>query len=126
MKLRTLFILYAVIAFVLALGFLLGPTVMLKFFGFTQQKTETLFAQLLGAALVGFAALAWFERDSADLRSNPGPTIAMIIFGAIGFIVTLLALLSQVTRSGTAWILLLLFVLSAVGFGYFQFVGPRE
>ncbi len=126
MKLRTLFILYAAIAVLLALGFLLGPAVLLKFFGFTQGKTETLFAQILGAALVGFAALAWFERDAADLRANPGPTVAMIIFGAIGFVVTLLALLSQVTRLGTAWILVLLFLLSAIAFAYFQFVGPRE
>ncbi len=126
MKLRTLSILYAAIAVLLALGFLLGPAVLLKFFGFTQGKTETLFAQILGGALVGFATLAWFARDSVDLRANPGPTVAMIVFGAIGFVVTLLALLSQVTRSGTAWILLLLFLLSAIGFAYFQFVGPRE
>lgn len=126
MRLRTLFILYAAVAILLALGFLLGPAVILKFFGFTQGKTETLFAQILGAALVSFAALAWFARDSADLRANPGPTVALIIFGAIAFVVTLLALLSQVTRLGTAWILVLLFLLSAVGFAYFQFVGPRE
>lgn len=126
MKLRTLFILYAAIAVLLALGFLLGPAVLLKFFGFTQGKTETLFAQILGAALVGFATVAWFARDTADLRANPGQTMAIIIFGAIGFVVTLLALLSQVTRVGTAWILVLLFLLSAIAFAYFQFVGPRE
>ncbi len=126
MKLRTLFLLDAAISIVLALGFLLGPAIVLKFFGFTQGKTEVLLAQIIGAALVAFAALAWFARDSMDLRATPGPTIALIIFGAIGFVVTLLALLSQVTRAGTAWILVLLFLLSAVGYAYFHFVGPRE
>ncbi len=126
MKLRTVFILDAAISILLALGFLLGPATLLKFFGFTQGKTEMLLAQIIGAALVAFAALAWFARDSVDLRATPGPTAALIIFGAIGFVVTLLALLSQVTRAGAAWILVILFLVSAVAFAYFQFVGPRE
>ncbi len=126
MKLRTLFILDAAISLLLALGFLLGPATLLKFFGFTQGKTEMLLAQVIGAALVAFAALAWFARDSADLHTMPGPSVALIIFGAIGFVVTLLALLSQVTRAGAAWILVILFLVSAVAFAYFQFVGPRE
>jgi hypothetical protein len=126
MKLRTLFVLDAAISLLLALGFLLGPATMLKFFGLTQGKTEVLLAQVVGAALVGFAALAWFSRDAVDLHAAPGPTVALIIFGAIGFVVTLLALLSQVTRAGAAWILVILFLASAAGFAYFQFVGPRE
>ena len=126
MKLRTLFVLVAAISVLLALGFLLGPATLLKFFGFTTGKTETLFAQIFGAALVGFAALAWFSRDAVDLHTVPGPTVALIVFGAIGFVVTLLALLAQVTRSGSAWILVVLFLIFAVGFAYFQFVGPRE
>lgn len=126
MKLRTLFMLDAAISVLLALGFLLGPATLLKFFGFTQGKTEMLLAQVVGAALVGFAALAWLARDATDLHASPGPTVALIIFGAIGFVVTLLALLSQVTRAGAAWILVVLFLVSAIAFAYFQFVGPRE
>ncbi len=126
MKLRTVSILDAAISLLLALGFLLGPATLLKFFGFTQGKTEVLLAQIIGAALVAFAALAWFARDSMDLKATPGPTVALIIFGAIGFVVTLLALLSQVTRAGAAWILVILFLVSAVAFAYYQFVGPRE
>ncbi len=126
MKLRTLYLIVGAIAILLALGFLLGPATLLKFFGFTQGKTEMLFAQIFGAALVGFAALAWFSRDVADVRTSPGPSITFIIFGAIGFVVALLAMLSQVTRAGAAWILVVLFLLCAIAFAYFQFVGPRE
>ncbi len=126
MKLRTVFLITAVISILLALGFLLGPATVLKFFGFTTGKTETLFAQIFGAMLVSLAALAWFSRDTADVRTSPGPTATFILFGAVSFVVALLALLSQVTRAGTAWILVILFLLCAVAFAYFQFVGPRE
>lgn len=126
MKLRTICIVDAAISILLALGFLLGPATLLKFFGLTQGKTELLLAQVIGAALVAFAALAWFARDAVDLRASPGPTAALILFGVIGFVVSALAYFSQVTRSGTFWILILLFLLSAVAYAYFQFVGPRE
>ena len=126
MKLRTLFILDAAISILLALGFLLGPATLLKFFGFTQGKTEMLFAQIFGAALVGYATLAWLSRDAVDVHTAPGPTIALIVFGAIGFVVTILALLSQVTRAGAAWILVVLFLITAIAFAYYQFIGPRE
>ncbi len=77
MKLRTLFALDAVASVLLALGFLLGPATMLKFLGLTQGKTEILLGQILGAALIGFAALAWFGRQSADFSGSPGNTCGL-------------------------------------------------
>ena len=72
MKLRTLFALDAALFTLFALGFLLGPATMLKFLGLTQGKTEVLMAQILGAALIGFAALAWFGRQSVDSLGSSG------------------------------------------------------
>jgi hypothetical protein len=99
---------------------------MLKFFGLTQGKTEVLLAQILGAALIGYAALAWFGRDAADLHGLQGTMAALISFSAIGFVVTLLGVMAQVTRAGGAWVLVVLFLLAAAGYAYFQFAGPRE
>ena len=99
----------------LALGFLLGPATMLKFLGLTQGKTEVLLAQILGAALIGFAALAWFGRQGADSQGLQGTLAALISFSAIGFVVTLLGVMAQVTRAGGAWVLVALFLLSAAG-----------
>lgn len=126
MKLRTLFILDAIVSALLAVGFLLGPSTLLKFFGFTTGKTEVLLVQVLGAALIGFAVLAWFAKDFADAGAIRGAVGAMIAFNAIGFVVVLLGLLSQVTRAGSAWLIAVLFLAAAAGYGYFEFAGPRE
>lgn len=126
MKLRTLFALDAVASALLALGFLLGPSTFLKFFGLTQGKSEVLLAQILGAGLIGFAALAWFGRDLVDSASMRGTMAALISFGAIGFVVMILGVMAQVTRAGAAWILVALFLLSAGGYAYFQFAGTAE
>jgi hypothetical protein len=126
MKLRTLFALDAAVSVLFALGFLLGPATMLKFLGLTQGKTEVLLAQILGAALIGFATLAWFGSRAVDSQSLQGTLAALISFSGIGFVVMLLSVMAQVTRAGGAWALATLFLLSAVGYAYFQFAGPRE
>jgi hypothetical protein len=126
MKLRTFFILDAILSLLIALGFLLGPATLLKFFGLSTGKTELLLAQIVGAALVGFGALAWFGRDAEDLPAIQGITASLLIFSGIGFVVTLLAVLAQITRAGSFWVLVLLFLLAAGGYAYFQFAGPRE
>ena len=126
MKLRSVFILNTVVALLFALVFLLGPAFALKFFGLTQGKSEVLLAQVIGAALVGFAFLAWFAKDYADSQATQGAVLSLLIFSAIGFVVTLLGVLSQVTRTGTLWLVVILFLLFAAGYAYFQFAGPRE
>ena len=51
MKIRTLFLVDAIISVLLALGLLLGPPTVLKFLGLSGGKTELLLAQVVGAAL---------------------------------------------------------------------------
>ena len=126
MKLRTLLILNTIVALLFALAFLLGPAPVLKFFGLTQGKTETLLAQVIGAALVGYGFITWFARDYADAQAIQGTVLSLFIYSGIGFVVTLLGVLSQVTRSGTAWLVVIIYLLFAAGYAYFQFMGPRE
>ncbi len=126
MKLRTLFVVDAIISLLLALGFLLGPATVLKFFGLSTGKTELLLAQVIGAALIGFGALAWFGKDAEDLPAVRAITASLLFFSGIGFLVVLLGMLGQVTRAGSAWLLVLLFLLSTIGYAYFQFTAPQE
>jgi hypothetical protein len=126
MKLRTMFGMTAVVFALLALGLLLDPATMLKFFGFSAGDSEALLGQILGAAFIAFAALAWLARNVADFAAMQGTLWAMISFSAIGFVVSLLGVMARVTREGGAWLLVVVFLLSAVGFAYFQFAGPRE
>lgn len=125
MKLSNLFILSTVVAFVFALGLLLGPTTVLQLFGLTTGNTEKLLAQLIGASLAGFGLLSWFARDFTDTKAHDGATITLFIFNVIAFVVSLLAVFSRVWRSG-GWTAVIIFLLFALGFGYFQFIGPKE
>ncbi len=126
MRLRSLLLLGTVLSLLFALGFLLGPAIILKFFGLTTGKTELFLAQGIGAGLVGLGVLSWFAKDFADAQALQGTVIALFLCSTIAFVVALLAELSQVTKASSAWLIVVIFLLFAGGLAYFQFMGPRE
>jgi hypothetical protein len=125
MKISNLYLLSMVVAFIFALGLLLGPTTILQLFGLSTGNSEKLLAQLIGAALAGFGMLSWFARDFSDPKAQDGAAISLFLFNVIAFVVSILAVFSKVWRSG-GWLAVAIFLLFALAFGYFQFVGPRE
>ncbi len=126
MRLRSLLLIGMVLAFLFALALLLGPAIILKWFGLTGSPTEALLAQLVGAGLIGVGVMSWFAKDFADAQALQGTVLALFIASAVAFVVSLLGILSKVAKGGNAWIVVILFLLFAIGFAYFQFFGPRE
>ncbi len=123
MRLRTLMLIGMVVCFLFALALLLGPAIVLKFFGLTGSATEAVLAQLIGAGLIGAGVLSWFAKDSTE----PHATVLPLFIGsAVAFVVTLLAILAKVMKSGNSWIAAILLLLFAAGYAYFEFIGPRE
>jgi len=125
MRLRTLLILGMILSFLFALGLLLRPDIVLKFFGLTGSPAESLLGQLIGAGLIGVGIIFWYARD-AEPQALQAPIIALFISSAVAFVVGLLAILAKVPKGSNAWIGVILFLLFAAGFAYFQFFGPRE
>ncbi len=126
MRLRSLLLIGMVIAFLFALALLLGPTIILKFFGLPGTPAEALLGQLIGAGLIGVGIMSWFAKDYVDAQALTGTNLSLFVTAAVAFVVTLLAVLAKVPRSSNAWIAVILFLLFAAGFAYFQFFGPRE
>ena len=126
MRLRSLLLLGTVLALLFALGFLLGPAIILKFFGLSTGKTEVFLAQGIGAGLVGLGILSWFAKDFADAQALQGTVVSLFLCSIIAFVVSLLAVLSQVTRASSAWLIVVVFLVFAAGLAYFQFFAPRE
>jgi hypothetical protein len=125
MKLSNLYLLSTVVAFIFALGLLLGPATILQMFHLSTTNTDKLLAQLFGASLAGFGLLSWFARGFTDQQGQNGAAITLFVFNLIAFIVSLLAVFSKVWGSA-GWVAVVIFLLFALGFGYFQFVGPKE
>ena len=123
MKLSTMFIIYAAISAIFGLAFVFVPETSLALYGITLSPGGILIARLFGAALLEFALLSWLARNAGDSEARKAIILAVFIGEAVGFIVVVLGQLSgEVNALG--WSTVAVYLLLALGFGYFQFMKP--
>ena len=123
MKLRNLLIINAIVALVYGISFVLIPTTLLSLYGMTQGTSEALAGQYFGVALIAIGLLAWFARNVTDSEAQRAIILALLISDVIGVIVSVLGTVSGV-MSAVGWSAVVIYLLLALGFGYFQFVKP--
>jgi hypothetical protein len=99
------------------------PGTVLAFYGITLSPGGILIARLFGAALLEFALLSWLVRNAGDSEARKAIILAVFVGEVIGFIVALVGQLSgEVNALG--WSTVAVYLLLALGFGYFQFIKP--
>ena len=132
LKLRNLLIVHAIVMLVFAAGLLLAPKTILGLFGLTVGATVkfnasmNLVAQLLGAVLIVPGLLSWFAVGMEEIGARRSVAISLLIFNVVGFGVSFfVGMLPKVMAAG-GWILVVLFLLFAVGFAYFLFMRSSD
>ncbi len=123
MTLRNLFIVNAVISLVFGVAAVLAPALLLSTYGVTLSPAGILVTRLLGAAFLGICVLTWFARDAADSEARRAIVLGLFVENAVGFIVALLGQLAGLANP-LGWSIVAIYLLLALGYGYFQFVKP--
>jgi CBS domain containing-hemolysin-like protein len=132
LKLRNLLIVHAIVMLVLAAGLLLAPKTILGLFGLTVGTTVkanagfNLVAQILGAALIVPGLVSWFAATMPDEGSRRSVAISLFVFNLVGFGVSLFVGMLPKAMIAAGWILVVLFLLFAVGLAYFLFMRPSD
>jgi uncharacterized membrane protein len=122
MKLSTMMIINAVVAAFFGVAFLLVPSQAISLYG-VEDASEILILilRLLAAAFIGFAVLTWLARNATDSDARKAIVFALLVSDGIGFIVALMGQLADVVNS-LGWSTVAIYLLLALGWGYFQFV----
>lgn len=123
MTLGNLFVVNAVISLVFGVASVLAPALLLSTYGITLSPAGILVARLLGATFLGICVLTWFARDAADSVARQAIVLGLFVENAIGFIVALLGQLAGVPNA-FGWSIVAIYLLLALGYGYFQFLKP--
>jgi hypothetical protein len=126
MKLSTMMIINALVAAVFGVAFVLVPSQTISLYG-VEEASEILIliSRLMGAAFIGFAVLTWLARNASDSDARRAIVLALIVSDGIGFIAALIAQLADVVNS-LGWSTVAIYLLLALGFGYFQFAKPAD
>ncbi len=125
MKLKILFIINAIIAFVFGIAFAIIPAQVYSLYSIEASAGLNYMGQLFGAALIGFGLIAWLARNSADSDSRRAIILAFFIADGIGFVIALIGQLNEILGS-LGWLTVAIYLLLAIGFGYFQFSRPKS
>ena len=120
MKLSTLMVITAIVAFFFGIAFVLVTGTLMSCYGVSLSPGGLIVARLFGAALLGFAVLTWSARNAEASEARKAIILALFISDSIGFIVALAGQLSGVFND-LGWSTVIIYLLLALGFGYFQF-----
>jgi len=125
MKLSVLMVINAIVAVLFGIAFVLAAGPLLLLYGITLSPGGAIVARLFGAALIGFAVILWFARNVKESEPRRAIVLGFFIEHVIGFIVALLGQLSGVVNN-LGWSTVVIYLLLALGFGYFQFLKPSD
>ena len=118
MKLSTLLVINAIIAFLFGLGFVLIPEIILALYGVTLTVNGIYISRLLGAAFLGYGVVSWLVRNSTGSAELRAIIFALFISEILGFFITLFYQL-QGTANALGWTTVAIYLLLGAGFGYF-------
>jgi hypothetical protein len=118
-------VIHAIAAAVFGVSFVFWPGEVLSQYGHAADAALAYLFQLVGAALIAFAVLTWSARNAPDSVARRAILLSMFIGNAIGFVVALIAQLGGVDNE-LGWSTVAIYLLFALGFGYFRIVKPAE
>jgi hypothetical protein len=117
-KFKTLMIIKAVVCLGLGVPILLMPVFLYSLFGASLNPGGVFAAREYGASLIGNLMLTWFARNTIESEPRRAIALALCVYDAIGFVVTLIAQFSGVLGP-LGWFAAAIYLFFAIGFGYF-------
>ncbi len=123
MKLGTLMRINVILAAGFGVALVLVPGQLLSLYGLEATAALKYVGGALGAAFVVFAVLTWSARNADDSAARRAIVLALLIGDAVGFVVVLLGQLNNVVNA-LGWSTVAIYLLLALGYGYFQFAKP--
>jgi hypothetical protein len=118
MKLKMLMIIKAIVCLCLGIPILLVPNFIYSIFGASLAVGGVFAAREYGASMMGNLMLTWFARNSQESETRWAIILALFVYDAIGFVITLIAIISGALNP-LAWLIVALYLFLALGFGYF-------
>ena len=125
MKLKTLFVINAIVTAVFGLVFVFIPSQILSLYGADPNPNMNYVGQLFGAALIAFAIISWSARNASDSDARRAIVTALFVGDVIGFIVALIRQIEGIVNA-LGWSTVAIYGLLGLGFAIFTFKKPSQ
>ncbi len=125
MKLRNLYLIHSLIAFIFALGLLLIPSTVLELYGLSGTLGEKLLAQLFGVQLLFAGLVTLFARDVTEPAARNAINYGVMAAAIVGVVISVGGTLSG-AMNALGWSAVVIYGAIAITFAYFQFFVVEE
>jgi hypothetical protein len=124
MSFKLLMIIKAIVCLSLGAIILVVPEFLYSIFGTTLSAGGVFAAREYGASLFGNMLVTWFARNAPASAARKAIILGLFVYDAIGFIVTLIAVIAGVLNP-LGWLVVALYLFFTVGFGYYYLKPPK-
>jgi len=126
MKLNILMVIKAIVVFVYGIVFILIPKTGMSYYALDLNDGGALMTQFFGASFILLGIVLWSARNAARSEVTLQALLLAVFIGdLIGFVIALLSMLDGVMNA-LGWGNVILYLLLAIGFGYFRFAKQTE
>lgn len=125
MNYRILFLINALIAFLIGLGFLVVPHMALNQFGVDEYAATRLASQFFGTAMLALGLLLWFAKDVTDANLQKGMAIGLLVGAVAGLVITVIGTSSGILRTN-GWLAIGAYGLFGLVYAYLVFLKPSS
>jgi hypothetical protein len=120
MTIRNFFIASAIIVFLSGVGSILSPQIMFDMWGTPSNQAGLIITQLSGALEIGLGVILWLTRNEGVSSARKAIVLGGFITYILFFIIMLFNISSELSLG--VWANIALYLLLALGFGFFAFV----
>jgi hypothetical protein len=125
MSYRLMFTINAVILAIFGVLFMIMPKFVLDQFGSDVYEQSLFVARFLGSALLLGGLFLWFLKDAAPVKMQKNITFLLLAFSIGGFVMSILGMTSIGVLRTNGWVMLVIFGLFALVYGYMLFLQPK-
>ena len=124
MSYKNVMVIKAVVCLIFGIILIAVPGALLGFLGAALSSGGAFTAREYAAALFGNLMLCWFARNAADSDARRAIILALFVYDAIGFVVSLAAVLSGVLNP-LGWLVVVVYLFFTWAFGNLLMAKPR-
>src|SRR3954466_12692773 len=125
MTLKNYFAVFAVLAALFGIGFVLAPAQVLANYGMECPPAVAVMSRLFGGTLLALAVIQWSARDFQNEAATRAVLIGVGAADAVNFVVATAAT-SAGTINALGWSTVVIYLVGAAGAGYFLTAGKAQ
>jgi hypothetical protein len=111
----------AVICILFGLGFVFIPNALASFYGMSLNDSGILMTRFFGQAFILLGLLLWLARNTSEQATQRAFSISVFIGDILGFVIAIVAQIYGFVNA-FGWLTVALYLVLALGFGYFLVV----